>query len=194
MVRDMDEFAGDVLDQLFFRRKRCFGIYGQADAGGDAEYVGVHRHIGLVVDDGGDDVGCFAADAGQLDEFVNGEGHLAVEFVHEHPGHADEVFSFVVGVRDAAHQGKQFVEVGEGKGPGIRVSVEDGRSRHIDPLVRALGGQDHRYQQLVRAVVYELGLCVRIVLAEVVQYELKSFLSGHWRVFNDREFTSIVYY
>ena len=75
----MNLVAGNELQQLPFRSQRRFCIYGQADAGGDPEDMGIDGHIGLVIDDRGDDVGGFAADAGQSHQFFNSQGYLAAE-------------------------------------------------------------------------------------------------------------------
>jgi len=106
VVSQMDHFAGDEFEELSFGRQGCFGIYGETDAGGHAEDVGIHGHVGLVVDHGGDDIGGFAADAGQLYELIDSEGYFAAEFRHEHLGHADEVFGLVVGIGDAPDVGE----------------------------------------------------------------------------------------
>ena len=60
-----------------------------------------------------DDIGCFAAYAGQFYQFFKGIGYLTVEFFHQHLCHAYKMFSFVVGIGDAAD-----ILVYHGKGRG----------------------------------------------------------------------------
>ena len=137
-MSDMHHVAGTVLEQLFFRCERGCCFYGQADTGGHAEYVCVYGHIWLVVDHGSDDIGCFAAYAGQLDQFFDRQRYFAAEFRDQHLRHADKVFGFVVGIGNGPDERKQFVEGGPGQMLGIRVPVKDSRGGHIDPFIGAL--------------------------------------------------------
>ena len=146
MMGDVDEVAGNEFYQLFFGGQGSFGAKGQADAGGYAEDMGIDGHIGLFVYDGGDDIGCLSAHAGELHQFIDGERDIAPEFRDQHPGHADQVFGLVVGIGYAFDQGEKVIEAGFCKGLRGRIFFEDRGGSHIDPLVGALRRQDDRYQ------------------------------------------------
>ena len=168
MVSEMYLVAGNEFKQLSFRSQRRFGIYGQADPGGDAEDMRVNGHIGLVVYYGGDDIGRFAADTREAHEFIDGQGYLAAEIIDQHLGHADQVFRLVVGIRNAADEREQVIEIRFGKAARVRIFFKYSRGGHIDPLIGALRRQDNRYQKLVGAMIQQLGGCIRIVFAEIV--------------------------
>jgi len=152
-MSDMHHVAGNVLEQLFFGCEGGGCLDGQADPGGYAEYVCVYGHIWLVIDYGSDDIGCFAAYAGQLDQFFHCQRHFAAEFRHQHLRHADKVFGFVVGIGNGPDERKEVVEAGPGQVLGVRVPVKDSRGSHIDPFIGALRREDNGYQQLVGAIV-----------------------------------------
>ena len=84
--------------ELFFRGERRFGAQREADAGRKAKNMGINREVGLLIDDGSDDVCGFSAHAGQLDQFVYRHGYLAAELFDEHLCHADQVPGFVTRV------------------------------------------------------------------------------------------------
>lgn len=182
MVSDMNLITRNEFQQLSFSRERCFGIYGQTDPGRDAEDMGIDGHIGLVIDNRSDDVGGFAADAGEAHQFFDCQRNVTVKVMDQHLGHADQVFGFVIGIGNAANKLKQVVEIRFGQAGGVRIPGKNSRGRHVDPLIGALCRQDNRYQELVGAVIKQLRVCVRIVFAEIVQYELIALLSCHDQV------------
>ena len=145
----VNEIAGNQLDQLFFCRQRCFGIEGQTDAGRYAEYMGIDGHIGLLVYDGGDDIGRFAAYSGQLHQLIDGQRDFSMEFFHQHLRHTDQVSSLVIRIGNAFYKGEQVVKGGFGKRLRIGVFFENSGSGEVDPFVGALCRQDDRYQELV---------------------------------------------
>jgi hypothetical protein len=153
VMGDMDHFAGNELQQLLLGGKRRFSVHGQADTGGDAEDMGIDGHIRLVIDNGSDYIGGFATDAWQTHQFFNGQRYLAAEVMNQHLGHADQVFRFVVGIRDAANKREQVVEMRFSKAGGIRIFIKNSRGCHIDPLIGALRRQDNRHQELVWSVI-----------------------------------------
>ena len=173
------EVAGNEFQQLLFGGQRRFGIDGKPYAGGDTEDMGIDGHIGLLIDDGGDDIGGFAAHAGQLHQLVDGHGHLAMKFVHQHIGHTDEVFGLVVGIGNASYQGKQLVEAGPGQVGGVGIALKQGGSGHIDPLVGTLGRKDDGYEQLVGIVVQQLRLGIGGMVLKIVDYKAVAFFPGH---------------
>ena len=54
----------------------------------DAEHVCVYCHSRFIENNGLDDIGWFAAYAGQFYQFFKGIGYLTVEFFHQHLCHA----------------------------------------------------------------------------------------------------------
>ena len=76
----------------------------EAQAVGDAEDVGVDGDDGLVVNDGGDDIGGLAADAGQAHQHIDVGGNGAVEAFLQLAGGFEQVGGFAVGVGDAFNQ------------------------------------------------------------------------------------------
>ena len=153
VVRNVDLFGGNEGDELPFGGQWRFGVEGKADPRGDAEDMGIDGHIRLFIDDGGNDVGCFAADAGQAHQFFDGQRNFAAEFIDQHAGHADQMFRFVIWIGNAANKREQLVKTGLGKRLRIREVPENCGRRHIDPLVRALRREDYRYQKLIRGIV-----------------------------------------
>jgi len=153
MVGDVDLVAGNEFQQLFFGSQRRFGVHGKADAGCDAEDVGVDRHVGLVIDDRSDDIGGFAADAGEAHQFFDGQRYFAAKIMDQHLSHADQVFRLVIGIGNAPDQREELIKIRFSQAGGVRIFVKDGRGRHIDPLIRALCREDDRYQQLVGVVI-----------------------------------------
>ena len=61
----------------------------------------------------------------------------------------------------------------------IRVFFKNSGGGHIHPLIRALGGKDDRYQQLVRVIVYKLGIRVGGVFLKISNNETVTLLFGH---------------
>lgn len=162
-----------------FGLEGCFGVGGEADPGGDAEDVGIDGHVGLLVDDGGDDVGGFAAYAGEFDQFGDGGRYFSIEVFHDHLGHADEVFGFIVRVADATDEGEEVVEGGLAEAGDVGILLEDGGGGHIDPFIGALCGEDNGYQELVGIIVDEFSFCVGCLFFEIVQYECETLFFCH---------------
>ena len=133
---------------------------------GQAEHVGVHREGGDAESEGQDDVGGFAADPGQAGQFLHGVGHLAAEAAFDHAAGVDDVDG--LGFKAAAFD--VFVDgfrLGRGHGGGVGIIPEKGRGDLVDPLVRALGGQDGGHQGFVGVGKIELRPGARI---ETVQF------------------------
>lgn len=65
MMCFMNHFAGKVTNQVFFYVKWSFGTLGhQAQSFGNPKNMCIHRHIGLVPNDTGDDIGRFSTYSG----------------------------------------------------------------------------------------------------------------------------------
>ena len=137
-MRFMNERLGDMPYELLFGSKGSFGIMRKPDAGRYPENMCIHGHIGLLVDHGGDHIGSFTSNSWLLHQFFDGHGYLAVELIHQHIGHADEMLGFLVGVRDASDQRKEFVESGFRQAGRVGIFFENSRRGHIDPFVGTL--------------------------------------------------------
>ena len=72
-----------MLNQLFFnsQRCRCFCI-DQTDAFAYTKHMGIYGHIGLLINDTGNDVGSLSTHTRQLHQFFYGQWHFAVELIH----------------------------------------------------------------------------------------------------------------
>ena len=180
MVGDGDIGLGDVLGQLLLHAQRGGAARPhQPQPMAHAEDVRVYRHGGLVEHDRLDDVGRFASHAGQLDEFLQRVGHLAVEVLDEHLRHAHQMAGLVVGVGHAADVFEHHLGRGGGKRFGGGEVVEEWGSDHVDTLVRALRRQDDGDEQLEGVVVVQLRFGHGPVLPEPGQYLFVSFFLSH---------------
>ena len=132
-----DEFHEDGLD--FF----WVGLAGEAEAGGEARDVGVDDDADVLAEGvAEDDVGGFAADAGELDEFVHGLRDVSAMLVDEEPAAGADVF----GLGAVEADGAEVVLEGGGIGLGVvargAVFFEEGGGDFIDLHVGALRGED----------------------------------------------------
>ena len=98
VVRYGDELPVDVAGKGQLRLQGCLAAGGETDALGDAEYVGVNGHLGLVEGDGGYDVSRLAPYAGELHEFLGGLRHFAAEPFDKGLRHSRQVARLVVGI------------------------------------------------------------------------------------------------
>lgn len=181
VVGDMNFIFRDIFQELQFCLERGFCIGGEAQAFGNAEHVCVYRHIGLLVNNAGDNVGGFAPYPGEFNEFGHGGWDFAVEIIHDHIGHADEVFRFVVGIADTPDEGKELIEGGLTECRDVRILLEYGGSGEINPLIGTLGRQDYGNQQLIRIVVKQFCFCIGRMVFKVIDYVLESFFFRHAR-------------
>ena len=94
--------------------------------------------------------------AGQFYQFFKGIGYLTVEFFHQHLCHAYKMFSFVVGIGDAADILVYHVGSSSGECFGSREVPVKGGGNHIDAFVRTLCRENNCYQQLERIVIMQL--------------------------------------
>ena len=66
---NMDQVDGQFFYQLFFGSQWGFGVMGKSDSLRHPENMGINGHIRLGIDNRSDDIGGFAANARQLDQF-----------------------------------------------------------------------------------------------------------------------------
>lgn len=171
--------AWEKLDEIFFDFDRI-GIPGEAEPGGETSDVGVDDDA--IVDGEGvaeDDIGGLASDSGQGGEGGHGAGDMAVvEFADLRGGGAD-VAGFVAEESGGVDEGFELFLRDGGKGLGGGAADEEGGGDHVDPLVRALRGEDGGDEELER--VGEGEFAVRIgVDAREADGELRGALgAGH---------------
>ena len=158
---------------------------------GDAEDVRVHGDDGLVIDDGGDDIGRLAAHARKAHERVDVGGNFAAEIGQQFLRHGDQVRRFRVRVGDAFHIGKNLVERGGSQVLRGGKALEKGRGDDVHPAVGTLGGQDDRHQQLEGIPVVEFGLGDGAVLGEPAHDGGETFFQGHIVRSRSKELSSI---
>jgi len=159
----MDELVGEgdpaVLGkdahQFLFDFLGCVA-FGQAEAAGDAEDVGVDDYaFGLAERNAEDDVGGFAGCSGDFDELGKGFGDLAVEFRDDLESCALNGFGFVVKEACCADEGFEFRQCCLGhSGWGGEALEQFGRD-HVDADVCALGGEDGGDEELPGRAVGE---------------------------------------
>src|SRR6185312_2558080 len=134
------EFGGGILVQGVFDGARGFAG-GEARAVGDAKDVGVDGDLGLAEDDVENDVGGFAADAGERLERVAVGGDFAAVELDQHAAEADQVLGFGVVEADALEVGLHAFLAQRQDGYG---GVGDGKElagRGVDALVGRVGGE-----------------------------------------------------
>ena len=158
---------------------------GEAETVGYAEYVGVYGDDGLVVDDGSDDVGRLPPDAGKAHQRIDVGRDLPIEIRKKFPGHGGQVLGLAVRVGDAFDIGKDFLRGRGREGSGVGEAPEQGGSHEIDPLVRALGGEDHGAEELEYVPVAEFRFGDGPVLGEPAYDAFEALFPGHQIVTSD---------
>ena len=108
--------------------------------------MGIYRHIGLIVNNGCDDIGSFAAYAGKLYKIIYIIGHFAIKIFYQHFGHAHEVAGFIVGKADTFDELVYIIKVCFGEAFRIGKMFEQVGGYNVHPLVGTLCGEYHRYQ------------------------------------------------
>jgi hypothetical protein len=93
--------------------------------------------------------------------------------------HADQVFGFIIGIRNTSDEGKDLIKMGPRQGTGTWKMSKKRRGSHIYPFVGALGRQNHRYQQLIGIVEDEFGFSLRGVFTEPGYNKIESLFPGH---------------
>ena len=158
MVRHGKQAAGDVLFERQFGLQRRFGVGGQPYTFRYAEHMRIDRHHLALPQHSPQHVGRLAPHPRQPLHRIEIGGHLAAEFLAQHPGHPGQILRLVVRIGDTLYIGIDSLRprfrhlVGRGE------ALEKGRRGHVDPLVGTLGRQDDGYQQLVGIVVVQFAL------------------------------------
>jgi hypothetical protein len=133
-----------------------FGILGQIEAAGKAEYVGIHYDAGCnSVSRAQHYVGGFARDAREREQFFHRFRHLPAEIFQDLSAGAHDGFRFVTEKTCGANGRFQFCGIGEGEVFRSGISRKKYSGHLIDAHVGALRGEDGRNQQLKRILVYQ---------------------------------------
>ncbi len=136
---------------LDFLRRITFG---EAEAAGNAEDVRVDDDaFGLVEADAKNNVGGLAGCAGNGDEFGESLRNLALEFGGYFFGGALNGFRLVMKKPCCPDQRFKLRQRCLRHGGGGREALEQLRSDHVDPDVRALGGKDGGDEQFPRCAM-----------------------------------------
>lgn len=127
--------------QLQFHFHRiCLG--GQPQPKGKPAHVGVDGEAGKFECHASHHIGGLAADSGQCDQVLPTSGDFSAEAAPHRLRHSDQIPGFGPeepgGVDDLLH----FIGIRRGQRWGIGIPCEENRRHHVDPLVRALGGED----------------------------------------------------
>ena len=154
---------GPELALHFFR----FLALGQSQKIGDADAVGVADHgAGNGVQVAQQQVGGFAAHAGQPQQLVHGAGHLPAVFVAQHPAGQHNVPGLVLeeaaGVDVLLHLG----DISLGKIVQSGETRKQGRGHLVNPLIGALGRQAHGNEKLVIMLIVQRAHGVRVGLLQ----------------------------
>ena len=75
----MNEFPGNKLNKLSFRSEGSFCAQRETNTRRHTKHMGIHSHIGLLVDNRSDHIGCFPAYAREGDQFIHGQGHFTLK-------------------------------------------------------------------------------------------------------------------
>ena len=167
------KFFGHDAHQFIFYFAHVFAG-GEVHAVADAKDVGVDGHHGLAEGGVEDDVGGFAADAGQRFEFFARLRHLASVFFQKDAAGFDDVFGlgFVKadGLRVFHHAFQPQIKHGLRRGRGGKQAG----GGLVDAFVGGLRRQQHGNQELEGRAVLQLGLRMRIGRAPAGE----NFLAG----------------
>ncbi len=157
MVGIGQQVGRDAFQQGVFDGARR-GAGAEAGAVADAENVGVDRQGWLAEGDVQDDVGGFAADAGQRLEGFAGTGHLAVVVLDELAGEFGDVFGLALPEAEGADD---FADAGGAEGGhcgrGRRRGEQHGGDL-VDADIGGLGGEHDGDQQGEGVLVMQFGL------------------------------------
>ena len=140
---------GDDLFQPQLHFVRVGEVFAKAQPVGDADAVGVCHNGRFAVDIPADEIGGFAANAGQGGELFNGAGHFAVKLVQQHPAHIDDVLSLGVEKSAGADDVFHIFQFGRGQGLQAGIGGKEGGGDQVDPGVGALGGESGGDEQLI---------------------------------------------
>ena len=143
-----DDGSRDIFDELAFCLKRILAVGRETETFADTEYMCIDRHSGLIPDDRTNDVGGLATNSLQRLQVFDVIGYDAIVDRDQTLRHLNQVFGFRAWVADRLDVLKDLVGGSFREAFGRRVSGKEGRSDHIDALVRTLRGEHHSYQAL----------------------------------------------
>ena len=146
-----------------------------------AEYMGIYCHCRLAEGHALDDVGRLAPYARQVQQQVHVRRHFAVVPFCQHPCHLHQMVSLRVRVRDTLDEFQHVVHLCLRHCPCVGVMTKQLGRHLIDALVGTLCTQYDRHQQLEHTTELQFGISHGHFLAEVIQYLLVAFFSGHRR-------------
>ena len=161
---------GDVLAQSHFYFIRGIRTVGhKAKTVTHTEDVRVDSKSSLSESHTEHDVGSLATYAGKARQRVERLRHFSPIVLHQHAGHGGKMPGFTVRI---AH-GADILEKSLGRGLGHFMSRrkcgEQGGSNHVDALIRALGRQHRRHEQLKRRSKMQLCLDITMQRGKVSQ-------------------------
>ena len=162
-MRFGDDIGRDVLDELAFCLKGIFAVRRESKAFADTKDMGIDCHCGLVPNDRTDHVRGLTTDSLERLQVIDVIGNDAVVDFYQPLRHLYQMFRFGTGITDGLDVFKDFVRGGFREAFRRRVCGKEGRCDHIDPLVRALGGEHHRHKTLERIGEHQFALCDRHV-------------------------------
>ena len=143
-----NDIRRDVFDQLFLRLQGVLAVRGEAEPFADTEDMGIHRHGGLVPDDGTDNIGSFASYALERLQILDIIGNSTVIGLHQAFRHGYQMFRFGTRVTDGLDIFKHLIAGGISHGLRGGISGKEGRCHHVHALVRTLRGEHHGHQTL----------------------------------------------
>ena len=143
--------------------------------------MGVYRHCRLAEGHALDDVSCLAPYARQVQQQVHVRRHFAVVPFCQHSRHLHQMVSLRVRVRDTLDEFQHVVHLCLRHCPRVGVMAKQLGCHLIDALVGTLCTQYDCHQQLEHTTELQFGISHGHLLAEVVQYLLVAFFSGHGR-------------
>ncbi len=104
------QFFRYVPNQLLFGLQGILRPMGQADAGGDAEYVRINCKERLMKGHRSDYIGTFSSDAREFLKLISVRGYNAIIIIAELTRHGDQVPGLVIGIGATVDQGNNIVK------------------------------------------------------------------------------------
>ncbi len=159
---------------------RLLEVIHQAEAVGDADTVGIHNGAaGDMEHIAEDQVGGFAADAGEGGKFFHGGRDLTVMLFQQNFGTLHNIPGF--GMIEAAGM-NILLHLGDVSGCKVfqgGIAGEESRGDLIDALIRTLGGKANREEELVGFGIIEGAVSLRIFREEEADDFIDLGLGSH---------------
>ena len=143
-------------------------LAGETQPAGETTDMGVHHDaFGKVEGIAEDDVGGFPAHAGELVEMFHGPRNLAAVIFDQGGGAAADGFG--LGAEESGGADEAFELGGRdfGKMLSCGAALEKGGRDFIDPVIRALGGEDRGNEELEGILVVEFAMGGRVGLLKL---------------------------